>query len=740
MTQTASAFVVQDPKQLTKHGKSKTAPVIYAFEDSAKTSLSSVSTPSDLHVTTVREAENGRSFFQTLAPMSRRKTASSRKTAAQQRKKLAFYLQHLQAEAALSAIRPLSPETTLIARYVDMLGPEDFGSQPLSILGTWVQTIPSRIGANRMMDLAIDFFIHSYAVFQDDTYSKRTVASATKEKALKELQLFVLDTDNKPTYEVILATKMHYAAEALLGIDTMHHAIHAFGLTELLKNGQVSKADDEHFWNLIDNTYIDDVNEAMLGDRDSVYDNEHYLSATYPPPLNAQSIVLSPSQRASMVMMHVFIQCPRLNRLVRHAVANKHDTSAIVTAMTLAESLWQVNIASHVAPLLTEAISLSSQPVPGLSDILVNSLHFSSIQSMMLCTRYWMLITIQGGLINMLYEQFPAETGLSLLPDRYALHKLETDAATKLAMSIPWADSLSHKLPLVPLRLHTPLQISIGPWQRTIQRLTAFRASSQNLHAGAELEISRTIAHADRMKVWIINECNRIHEQWDVSIIAEGPLLEALDTMAGGKIPDWLPVRVRFEAGDGEMVMKLDYENKAGSYRDSFELSDVQPKRHWESRSRNWAETAGMAVGMSGKAQPYKSELDPTLWFKQDDKQSMEPRSVADFVHSTGRNLCSTSGWWPTDDDDDTCSEPSAFSNMQFPSPAPSKTETSQIYGPPYLASRSWPQISNSTILSMDSGAPKNPCLSPAWANPLSQTSSMTIRNGKKTPVIPHAV
>jgi hypothetical protein len=39
----------------------------------------------------------------------------------------------------------------------------------------------------------------------------------------------------------------------------MYHAIHAFGLAELLKNGVVANVDDEHYWNLIDNTYIDDV-------------------------------------------------------------------------------------------------------------------------------------------------------------------------------------------------------------------------------------------------------------------------------------------------------------------------------------------------------------------------------------------------------------------------------------------------------------------------------------------------
>jgi hypothetical protein len=39
----------------------------------------------------------------------------------------------------------------------------------------------------------------------------------------------------------------------------MYHAIHSFGLAELLKSGAVANVDDEHFWNLIDNTYCDDV-------------------------------------------------------------------------------------------------------------------------------------------------------------------------------------------------------------------------------------------------------------------------------------------------------------------------------------------------------------------------------------------------------------------------------------------------------------------------------------------------
>jgi hypothetical protein len=208
--------VVQDPNQLTKHGKSKVVPVIYALDSSEKIECSTVSTASDLHITTEREAENGQGVFQTLAPILKRKPVTSRRSVILQRRKLGLYLQHLQAEAAISSIIPTSPETTLIARYIDMIGKERTGNQPLSILGTWIESIPSRIGSNRMMDLAVEFFVNGHAVYCDNTHSKRILASASKEKALKELQLFVLNANNKPTYEVLLATKMHYAAEVCL--------------------------------------------------------------------------------------------------------------------------------------------------------------------------------------------------------------------------------------------------------------------------------------------------------------------------------------------------------------------------------------------------------------------------------------------------------------------------------------------------------------------------------------------
>jgi hypothetical protein len=460
----------------------------------------------------------------------------------------------------------------------------------------------------------------------------------------------------------------------------------------------------------------------MLADRTSVYDNDFYLSSTYPPPLSSNAIVLSASQRASMATMHVFIQCPRLNILIRHAVADQDDTTALVAAITLAESMWQFDLAEQVAPLLHEAVVLSPRPVAGLADVISESYDFNSVQSMVSCTRYWMLMIIMGGLIDTLYRYFPMETAMSHLPDRYAMHQIETDAAKSLIMSMPWSELLSQKLPLVPLRLHTPLQISIGAWYRTIKRLNAVRATIPDLDADVQLEIDRIVAHAHRMKSYIIVECNEIHRRWDVSIVSEKPLLEALDAMAGEKIPDWLPIRVRFEAEQGEMCIKLDYQNKAGWYHDSYDLTERSPKLVTDNHAAAWQQEAGVVVGQTKL--PFRGDGPDAPIYWPAAERSMDLRGVANFVHETGRNLCSTSGWWPSSEPSaytllDSTHKASAFAPLLPQNNHSGENAPGHVDRHPCLASSFWPSIPISTTAT--NSMPKQSCLSPAWSSPIPQ-------------------
>ncbi|XP_014557378.1 hypothetical protein COCVIDRAFT_26005 [Bipolaris victoriae FI3] len=739
-----SAFIVQDPNQLTKHGKSRVPSVVHSFSSSEDDAISSSSASSELRITTERRVGDGQGFFQTLAPTSKSKPRLSKKNANMQQRVLEAYLQHLEKESTIVPYQPSSPETALISRYIDMLGPDISRKQPLAILGTWIQTVPLRIGHNRMLDLAVEFLLNSYAAYRDGMHSKRRLAKATKAKALRELQLVVLNARTEPTYDLLLATKMHYAAEALMGIDTMYHAIHAFGLAELMKGGKASEVDDEHYWNLIDNTYVDDVNEAMLAGRQSVYYNDFYLSATYPLPTNS-SISLSPAQRASMAIMHVFIQCPQIVCLIRQAILNPKDTSAIAAAVSHIESLMQVDLPQHVSELMQTAITVVPIPAsPEFADLMPDTLEFDTVQNMILCTRYWMLQSLLCGLADTLYRRFPAEAALSLLPSPERLRVIDIDSALHLAKSLRWANSVSQDLPFVQLRMHTPIQMSIGPWQRTIRNLSAQRSNSPSIQPDIDAEISR----AERMKTWAIDQCNKIHLQWGVSALEDKPLLETLEAMLGEAIPDWLPVRVRFEAEDGEMVMKLDYENKTGSYSERYDINEPPKQRspHPILSGQEWQREALHVQELPLRGAAVQGDRGATEQVQQGIQSQNEylksyPRP-ADFIHGTGRNLCSTSGWWPETPRTSTVLFDPTHEASTFPRMSPGSSEETtdadmRIDRNPSLASTWWPQSPDGSTSLSDSAwrsfstppvdgrsvtvtfnnKKKNACFSPAWTN-----------------------
>ena len=482
----------------------------------------------------------------------------------------------------------------------------------------------------------------------------------------------------------------------------------------------------------------------MLAGRKSVYDNEFYLSATYPPPIDSTMMLLSDSQRASMAIMHVLIQCPYAVCLVRHAVSNPEDANALAAAVSHMESLIEINLHQHVSELMQTAITIVPiPPSPDIADIMPDTLEFDTVQNMVLCTRYWNLQNLLCGLADTLHRHFPVESALSLLPSPERLRVIDVDSALHLAKSLRWANSVSQDLPLVPLRLHTPLQISIGPWYRTIRSLSTQKPPSPDLG----IDIDAEIARARRMKTWIIEQCNHIHNDWDVSTVEEKPLLEALDSMSGEKIPDWLPVRVRFEAEDGEMVMKLDYENKTGSYSECYDVSEPPRPRqpHPGSIGQQWQrENLGVhempfrsAETRSGSTSAQRSSGDQ----EENDWLALNPRP-ADFIHSTGRNLCSTSGWWPETPRTstillDSTHKASAFSRVPSKSTEVVKGAYASIDGNPCLASSWWPQTPNGSIASSGSTSRtfsqspadtreatvtfnndrKNACFSPAWIN-----------------------
>jgi hypothetical protein len=217
-----SGFVVEDPLQLSKYGKSIGAPLICPLvtwngsgpESPKMLSPSSASVVlEDLRVTTEKGADNGNGTFLTLAVPSKENSSGVRKSTAQQKRRLENHLKRLRESFELTTHRLSSPESTLSARYLNILGRRPFKDQPFALLGSWIQTIPSRIGSSQVVDLAIEYFADSFAVFRGDNFSNRTVALATKAKALKQLQLVVSDDRTRATYNTALAMKLHFMSE-----------------------------------------------------------------------------------------------------------------------------------------------------------------------------------------------------------------------------------------------------------------------------------------------------------------------------------------------------------------------------------------------------------------------------------------------------------------------------------------------------------------------------------------------
>lgn len=421
------------------------------------------------------------------------------------------------------------------------------------------------------------------------------------------------------------------------------------------------------------------------------------------------------------------MQCPRLNCLVRRAITRPEASESLAAAVTLTEYLWQIDLPAHVAELIQTSVTRTGELTsPSMADILTGSLHFDSVQSMILCTRYWMLQNVLCGLTDTLHRHFPAETSLSMLPKPQTVRQCDTDAGIRLAESLSWAETVSQKLPLVPLRLHTPLQISIGPWHRTIRHMTSLLRSDLTLDVESSQQDLSDLDRAGRMKTWLIEQCDRIHERWDVSTVDEKSLYEALDSMAGEQIPEWLPTRVRFEAEDGDMVIKLDYEKPSGNYQNNLTLSGSRAISHVP--GLRMVDNSVLHIGASHTHVSHTAADSSSTSVEEVFGDAGSPLSgPADFLFRSGRNLCSTSGWWPASD------TPAASLTMTM--------EDKTTFGP-CTASSWWPQTpkSSSSLVLLDSthktsafqpkanwnraktsvtfnNKSRNGCMSPAWTS-----------------------
>ncbi|CAI6337889.1 unnamed protein product [Periconia digitata] len=565
---TPAAFVVEDPTRYSKHGKAQVAPRVYPLPLHSGPSsgrleeiISSSEVPAKdspeatgavYRVTSERHTGGG-GMFRTLAVISKERANDKRMYSHQQRRRLQLHLQYLKRTATSIPYQAISPETQLVKRYISVLDGRPLETQPLAILGTWIESIPARIGCSPHVDLAVEFLADSLRFFREKNFSNRKVALRAKAKALKSLQLAVDQCRTRQTYDTAIAMKIHFAAEVFMGITDFFHAIHTVALGELLRVGPLADPDEEHAWSLIDNTYGEDVSEALVASRSSIYDNEYWINATRPAAIPHHASLL---QRASMSIMHLAIRLPRLVCLVRYIVEHPEETDLVALAFDLAATLWSVDPVDELNRLFDA--SITRRPIPPdqeIADIVSDTIYFDSVVTAVQASRYWSTMISLCGVTETLYINFPEFYAEYALPNITGVYHRDEESASGLARCIPYALSIDPALPILPLRIYTTLNIAAGTWHRLAKRLKVRQESGEADNA----EIIKRLEQAERMIDWTVAVCNDTHDLWKVQRIGKELLLAAVEDMAGGPVHHWLPRAVSFEAEDGEMVMKLKY-------------------------------------------------------------------------------------------------------------------------------------------------------------------------------------
>jgi hypothetical protein len=236
--------VVEDPNEYTNHGRSKTAPIVYPIR-MLKDPIVTKEEESKLRLTMEKEAENGGGIFLAFEPAAKKKknAVSKKCSAAKKRnnikplsstsssKDLDIKLKHatprsrntdltcLSAYLTSMSPTPESPESSLAARYIHIFSSSSLATNPFSILGSWVISIPARMGHNPTLDLAVEFAVNAFLKFVDPSWERVRTATQSKAKALKSLYGALREEEESGKergmvrWELVLATKLHFSAE-----------------------------------------------------------------------------------------------------------------------------------------------------------------------------------------------------------------------------------------------------------------------------------------------------------------------------------------------------------------------------------------------------------------------------------------------------------------------------------------------------------------------------------------------
>ncbi|KAF2727539.1 hypothetical protein EJ04DRAFT_557315 [Polyplosphaeria fusca] len=581
------SLVIEDPNTFSRHGKAKVAPIVYplvSYKGNAEIWEQNTSqSPSSLNENEFDEDEGSDDH------KSRKRMASLR---------LVPTRRALELWSPGRLYRPSSRQDILAARFTGMIAPLRMDVNPLSVHGPWMLSIPSRIGTSPVLDTAIEFLLNSFDNFRSTSHTKQVVARTSKARALKDLRAVVEAGDGTMSEVLLLSTMVHFSAEIYMGVGSADWTFHAFALALMLRQGNAAAIEDNLFWSLVDNCYMEEMSEAIMEARTSLFDTEIYRNLSA-PTTQIEGAPDADFARASRTIMHVMIQLPRLVLCVRRAISAPLQGSTIDAAVELAKSLWDVCPDDLIRQILEKHTMVAPMaPSPEIADIIPESICFDSISSITLIAKYWRLRIHLCTLLQTLHQYFPIQSLAVGLPDLAFVHQEDMKTATQLAQSLTSALSFSTTLPLVPLRILACLQTSVGTWTRIIRRADGLVPPTQaatnvattkhphpNPHGPLNVERAPNLNprvevgelfmkirnHAEgyenaafvwklpvqthvtfpsaapdeveraiRMRDWVMEYTNRIHDSWNIERAEPENIQLVLDISAGAPIPAWV--------------------------------------------------------------------------------------------------------------------------------------------------------------------------------------------------------
>lgn len=326
--------------------------------------------------------------------------------------------------------------------------------------------------------------------------------------------------------------------------------------------GSTKGLDLKYYFSLVDNTYFDEVSsaltphdtiqyltldkvaEALLNGRPSFFDTSVYLTST---AVSERLYKVHPDYVGPKGVMHCFLQIPRLACLVRRSITQPEDTQALTFALSVATTIWSRLPSVYIEQLLgSQSTQVATPPAPEIEDVIADTLNFNTLKQFLLCMRYWSVTIHISALIQNLWSHFPEACALAALPDSSKVENAEIQAAKFIVRSLSYGYLFSSSLPLVPLRVLGPLALSVGPWYRLAKRLSR---ELETLKEGTVKHawLSKELEKAERMEDWVIEQCNRVHDAWDLPRADKARFETLIPLMAGEELPDWMPNQVSWE-------------------------------------------------------------------------------------------------------------------------------------------------------------------------------------------------